>query len=642
MCGIAGFSGSFKEELLGRMARAIAHRGPDDSGISFLREEGIGLAHRRLSIIDLSSAGHQPMWSEDHSVGITYNGEIYNYRELRKELLDDGFAFRGNSDTEVLLQLYRRDGEEMLARLNGIFAFAIWDGVRRSLFLARDHLGVKPLYWSQMPGGFLFASELKALLQCPEVDRALDLRSVDFHLHYLWSPSPHTVLAHVKKVEPGCALLVRAGRVERSWRFWDLPYDQPLEPPDVDGLAEAVRRQLAISVRRQMVADVPVGAFLSGGLDSSSVVAFASEAVGKETLRCFTIGFTDEVALREGMAEDLPYAERVAEHFGVRLDTIWVGPEMLEELPRMLFHLDEPQADPAPINALLICRLAREQGMKVLLSGAGGDDIFTGYRRHTARVREPLWSWLPQPLRRALSVAAERLPIGSEPIRRVSRAFRYADLDGDERLLSYFRWVPRGMVDELYSPELRSSLAPGSASQPLLDALSRLPAGTPDLHRMLYLEGKFFLADHNLNYTDKMAMASGVEVRVPLIDPDLVALAARIPPQLKQRGQSGKWIFKKAMEPLLPREVIHRRKVGFGAPLRHWLRGPLRPIVDDVLSEASLARRGLFDARGVRTIVEGNRAGRIDASYALFTLICMELWCRIFLDPPTPSLDAIP
>jgi asparagine synthase (glutamine-hydrolysing) len=637
MCGIAGFSGGFDEGLLSRMGAAIAHRGPDDAGVCFVPEHRIGLAHRRLSIIDLSPGGHQPMWSDGGSVAITFNGEIYNYRELRKELTEDGFAFRSQSDTEVLLQLYLRDGLEMLERLNGIFAFAIWDKRSRTLFLARDHLGVKPLYYAHTASGLLFASELKALLCSPAVDRTLDLPSVDRHLHYLWNPSPFTMLRSVKKLEPGCALLVREGRIERSWRYYDLPYDQTIVEL---GESEAVARlhdTLSSAIHRQMVADVPVGAFLSGGLDSSCVAAYAREEVSQGALRCFTIGFKDDAAVKEGMGQDLPYARRVAQHLGVPLETVWVGPEMVRELPRMVFHLDEPQNDPAPINALLICGLARQHGIKVLLSGAGGDDIFTGYRRHAALLREGTWSWLPRPMRRLLRATVESLPMADERLRRLAKAFRYADLEGDHRLVSYFFHVPPGVLWSLYSRELRDALDATSAADPLLAALARLPGGVPELNRMLYLEGKFFLADHNLNYADKMAMAHGVEVRVPLIDIELVKLAACLPPHLKQRGSTGKWIFRKAMEPILPREVIYRKKAGFGAPLRHWIRGPLRPLVEDALSARTLEARGLFDAARVKALVEKDRAGRVDAAYAIFGMICIELWCRMFVDPPVPT-----
>jgi len=636
VCGIAGFTGDYDRDLLERMATSIAHRGPDDSGFWWEPEARIGLTHRRLSIIDLSPAGHQPMWDADRRAVISYNGELYNYRELRKDLESDGFRFRSHSDTEVLLNLFLRDGMEMLPQLNGIFAFAIWDASKRSLFLARDPLGVKPLYWTQTQRGVLFASELKALLQAPDVDRTLDLASIDYHLHYLWCPSPHTMLRGVHKLEPGHALALGDGRVERQWRYWHLPYDQPVVPISAEAAARAVHDQVERSVHRQMVADVPVGAFLSGGLDSSAVVAFARDAAKDRALHCFTIGFRDELGRTEGMGADLPYAKRVAAHLGVDLDTVWVGPEMIEQLPRMLYHLDEPQGDPAPINALLICQLAREYGMKVLLSGAGGDDLFTGYRRHWALAQERWWSWLPSSLRRPLARSAERLPVAGSLTRRIGKALQWADLDGDERLASYFYWAPPRTLASLYGEALREASSRGGASAPLRAALAELPADTPALHRMLLLEGRFFLTDHNLNYTDKMAMASGVEVRVPLIDPDLVALAARLPPALKQRGRTGKWIFKKAMEPLLPKDVIYRPKTGFGAPIRHWLRHELRPIVDDVLSEPSLGRRGLFDPLAVQELVARDRAGQVDAAYAIFGLVCIELWCRMFVDSPTP------
>jgi asparagine synthase (glutamine-hydrolysing) len=629
MCGIAGTSGAFPPELLRRMAHAVRHRGPDDEGFDFVDDGRVGLAQRRLAIIDLSPAGHQPMWDEERSVAIVYNGELYNFRELRKELENDGFRFRSQSDTEVLLQMYRRDGEAMLTKLNGIFAFAIWDARARTLFLARDPLGVKPLYYTRTPSGFLFASEIKALLECREVDRTLDLAALDRHLHLLWSPAPDTALAHVKKLEPGCALAVRDGRIARSWRYYDLPYDQPIDHSlTAERAAEELRERLATAVRRQMIADVPVGAFLSGGLDSSSVVAYAAREVPRDSLRCFTIGFQDPAAVREGMAEDLPYAERVAKHLGVKLDTVWVGPEMAERLPEMIWHLDEPQADPAPINALLICELAREHGIKVLLSGAGGDDLFTGYRRHTALLAERAWAWLPRPARAALRAATSAIPVG----RRAAKAFAFADESEAMRIARYFDWAPRGATASIFSAEARASLTGRDAMTPLLDAMAALPANTPALNRMLMLESRFFLADHNLNYTDKMAMARGVEVRVPLLDPELVAFAARLPLAFKQRGTTGKWIFKRAMEPLLPRDVIYRNKTGFGAPLRHWLAGPLAPLVDDVLSEASLRRRGVFDHAGVRALAAADRGGRVDGTYTLFALVCIELWCRLFVD----------
>jgi asparagine synthase (glutamine-hydrolysing) len=636
MCGIAGFSGRFEPVLLERMNGAQAHRGPDDADVLFLPEAGVGLAHRRLSIIDLSPRGRNPMWDATRKAVIIYNGELYNYRELRRELVADGYAFNSDTDTEVLLNLYLRDGEKMLERLNGIFAFAIWDTRKRSLLVARDGVGVKPLYYAETANGFLFASELKALLQEPSIDRTLDLEAVRHHVLFLWCPSPITMLRAVRKLEPGMALVVKDGRVAQRFRFYDPRFgEEYVDWPEGDAIVQ-VRKYLTRAVDRQLMSDVPLGAFLSGGLDSSSVVALAQRRIEPDKLQCFTIGFKSREAQIEGMADDLPYAQRVAEHLGVDLHTIWVGPEMVDELAKMVFYLDEPQADPAPINALFISQLARRQGIKVLLSGAGGDDIFTGYRRHYALLREPVWAWLPQRVREALRRASSHVRPTTELRRRLAKAFRYADLDGDQRILSYFHWTPPDVLAGVFSPQLRDLASP-DLSGPVPKALASLPPRVAALNRMLYLEIKFFLTDHNLNYVDKVSMASGVEVRVPMLDPELMALAAKLPLHLKQRGRHGKWILRKAMEPYLPRDVIWRTKAGFGAPLRHWLRSELRPIVDDVLSERSLRERGLFDPKGVAELVEADRERKVDAAYSIFAMICIELWCRMFVDRARPS-----
>jgi len=637
MCGIAGFSGRFDVELLRAMAQSIAHRGPDDAGELHLAEHGIGLAHRRLSIIDLSPAGHQPMWDVTRSAAIVYNGETYNYRELREELLRDGFQFNGESDTEVILNLYLRDGTAMLERLNGIFAFAIWDPRRSSLFVARDPLGVKPLYYAETRQGFLFSSELKALLHEPSVPREIDPSAIWQHLSHIWCPSPMTMLRGVRKLDPGHAMTVEAGHISRSWRYYEPPLHRGGNALTEAEAIEAVGGQLRRSVERQLVADVPVGAFLSGGLDSSAIVAMAQQALPEgRRLQCFTIGFQDEAARIEGMAQDLDYARQVASALDVDLHVITVGTNMADELETMIYHLDEPQADPAPINTLFIARLAREHGIKVLLSGTGGDEVFAGYRRHFALMQERRWSWLPRPLRAALRASTAAIPPSNDLQRRIVKAFQYADLDGDERIASYFNWIPPSRLQPLLSPELREQLEQ-SPSHPMLEALGRLPEDLDPLARMLYLESRFYLADHNLNYADKIPMAEGVEVRVPLLDPDLIELVASLPLRFKQRGRGGKWVLRRAMDRQLPRGVLSRPKAAFGAPLRHWLRAELRGLVDDVLSPASLAGRGLFDPQGVQHLIQMDRSGRVDAAYTIFSLICIELWCRIFLDRPPRS-----
>ena len=436
MCGFIGFSGAFEMGALQAGLRTIAHRGPDDSGLWADPDAGVGLGHVRLSILDLSPLGHQPMASADGQVVIAFNGEIFNFRELRADLETSGHTFRGHSDTEVLLQLYLVEGEAMLPRLNGMFAFVIWDARHQAMFVARDDMGVKPLYYTQTPQGVLLASEMKALLAFPGVSRQVNPVALRDHLTYLWAPSPQTMLAGVHKLPPGDALWVQHGRITRQWHWAPNPALQPITARTDEIAIAEVREAVRTAVQRQMVADVPVGAFLSGGLDSSAVVAFARQAAPETRLQCFTIAMDAVGERQEGMVSDLPYARAVAAHLDVDLHVLHAGPAMADQLVKMVWHLDEPQADPAPLNVLFISQLAREQGIKVLLSGAGGDDIFTGYRRHYALQTERYWSGLPQGLRAGVAGLARHLHTGSVLGRRMRKALGHAPLDGDARLAS--------------------------------------------------------------------------------------------------------------------------------------------------------------------------------------------------------------
>jgi len=629
MCGLAGFAGKFTEQSLRDAGERIAHRGPDDAG-TYLNDRGIGLTFRRLAIIDLSPLGAQPMASPDGRVVIAFNGEIYNYRELREELLARGVSFRGHSDTEVLLQLYLAEGEGMLSRLNGIFAFALWDGRDGSLLIARDALGVKPLYYAALDRGVAFASEIKALLHLVPEARELDPVALHRYLTFLWCPGEGTPLTRVRKLLPGEALRVREGKIERRWSWYQLPTGRPAgamldEAQAVAGTREGLRR----AVQRQLVADVPVGAFLSGGLDSSAIVTFAREEV--PGIECFTIEVTGEQD--SGITDDLPYARRVAQHLGVRLEVVTVDADgMAGDLERMIWQLDEPLADPAPLNVLYISALARQHGVKVLLSGAGGDDLFSGYRRHLAVQYERYWSWLPRPVRAGLDRAAGGLDQRHGLARRLGKLFNGAGLDAEGRLVNYFRWIRDAELQALYAPSFREAANREPAEGPMRAVLAALPPGAGALERMLTLEQRFFLADHNLTYTDKMSMATGVEARVPFLDLELVEFASRIPEGMKQRGRVGKWVLKEAMAPFLPADVIHRPKTGFGAPLRRWMQGGLRPLIADLLSARSLTARGLFDPVAVERLVQRNARGEVDAAYTLLSLMSIEIWCRRFLD----------
>jgi asparagine synthase (glutamine-hydrolysing) len=378
-----------------------------------------------------------------------------------------------------------------------------------------------------------------------------------------------------------------------------------------------------------MVADVPLGAFLSGGLDSSAVVAFAKEV--NADIRCFSIetrGKQDQ-----GVIDDLPYAKRVAKHLNVPLDVVTIeSHKMAEDLESMVIQLDEPLADPAALNVLYISQLAREQGIKVLLSGAGGDDLFTGYRRHYAIQLERYWSWLPTSIRTRLVKATKDLNVNSSIQRRITKMFNGAGLDSRDRLINYFRWSNDSVLQSLYSPAFHQQLSGSNSNQVMQDFLEPILTSASPLDQMLALEQRFFLADHNLNYTDKMSMAAGVEVRVPFLDLDLVDFASHIPNKFKQRGSVGKWALKKAMEPYLPKEVIYRPKTGFGAPLRTWMKHDLRELLGDLLSIESLNKRGLFSAKAVQQLILDNDNDKIDASYTLLSLLCIEIWCRAYID----------
>lgn len=630
MCGILGFLGHIDAAALHAGLRAIAHRGPDDSGVFVDEQARVGLGHVRLSIIDLSPLGHQPMSSSDGQVVLVFNGEIYNYRELRIELEAKGFTFRGHSDTEVLLYLYLAHGEAMLHRLNGIFAFALWDKRNQRLFVARDALGVKPLYYAETAQGIAFASEIKALLYLvPEV-RQLDIPALHRYLSFLWCPGEGTPLLGVRKLSPGEAMVVKEGKIVWRWIWYQLPVFRGVSADLSEKAArEGTVAHLRQAVHRQMVSDVPLGAFLSGGLDSSAVVAFAREQ--NPDIRCFTIEMAG--GQEEGMADDLPYARRVAQHLGVSLDVVAIdSARMAGDLAQLVAQLDEPLADPAALNVLYISRLARENGIKVLLSGTGGDDLFTGYRRHVAVNYERYWDWLPQRVRSGLEQATAAMDQRKPLFRRMAKAWSGAGLAGDARLANYFLWAEESQLLSLYTTDVRARLGQERADGPMLKFLRLLPASVQQLDKMLALEQRFFLTDHNLNYTDKMSMAVGVEVRVPFLDLELVEHAARIPLALKQRGRVGKWVLKKAMEPYLPHDVIYRSKTGFGAPLRRWMRHELRPLLGDLLSVESLKRRGLFEPVAVQRLIEENDMGQVDAAYSLLSLLSIEIWCRAYVD----------
>ena len=610
------------------MTDIMAHRGPDGTGVRiFPGELPAGLGHRRLAILDPTPAGAQPMefggrwW-------ITYNGELYNFRELRLELEQQGERFRTECDTEVLLRMFALYGPAMLSRLNGIYALGIWDDRDKTLFLARDRLGVKPLYYTHQNSCFAFASELKALL--PLIGRPeLDPTALADYLTLLWVPDPKTAFRNIYKMPPGHYGWFQNGKLTTT-QYWDLQFD----PEELSEAEWSNRVQVAVgeAVRRQTISDVPLGSFLSGGIDSSAVVA--AMAAGGERVSTYTIGFSKEDLRHEIVPDDLRFARQMGQMLNTDYNERILEPDVLDLLPKTIWHLEEPVADPAAISTFLICREARSR-MPVMLSGVGGDEIFAGYPRYLAYSISRSLDRLPRGALKSAEMAARFVaqPGGPGrlrgPRRNLWKFMRAAGLPRDARYLSFSSYYTQG--------ELHNILSPGLIDRdydPLAKHRSYLAAKAPDdeLSRLLYLDTKTFLPCLNLTYTDKMAMAASVEVRVPLLDDELVELAARIPSELKLKRLRRKYIFKRSQEGILPRDVIWRRKAGFGAPVTSWLSGELSPLIDELLSDEAIRERGLVDVASVRRLQRDNATGSADNSLRIYALLSLELWCRTFID----------
>jgi asparagine synthase (glutamine-hydrolysing) len=630
MCGIAGYVGRFEPALLGRMNRAQGHRGPDGSGE--WHDAQAGLAHVRLAILDLSANGAQPMADASGRVVLSFNGEIYNYRELRTRLERRGIAFRGGSDTEVLANLLACYGAACLPWLNGIFAFAAWYPAEQKLLLARDAAGVKPLYWAATSAGRAFASELKALKDVPGVDWSLDPAAVSAYLTLLYAPGELTPAKGVRKLLPGTVAEWSADGAVRTAAFVPAHYSQEIQPFKEKDAVEACRHYLGQAVRRQLVSDVPLGGFLSGGLDSSAIAHYAVKTLGQPArYPCFTIGAAELDGLSaEGFAEDFPFARRMSASLGTPLQVAAFDASAVDDLDRLVWMLDEPTPDVAAFAAHAICRQASQQGVKVLLSGAGGDDLFTGYRRHFALRSERYWGWAPASARALLRRGFATTSTAGPLRRRLAKLFRYADVAPAERLASYFLWIGQEALSPALSPMLRASMGTDRPVDRLLRSLDGLPAGVSRLNQMLHLERAHFLADHNLNYTDKMAMASGVEVRLPFLDPDLVAFSERLPDALKIRGRETKVVLRQAMRGVLPAEIIARPKSGFGLPLRQLIHGAYGRRLRALARSGRLDETGLFSGEGALALLEADKRGEIDAAYPLLGILCLESWVRQF------------
>ena len=649
MCGIAGYylsnkSNSFVD--LSDCIKYLNHRGPDSHSNFVHDEERISLVHTRLSIIDTSQNANQPIGVNKYNAALVFNGELYNFKDLKKQISNSCFEntykeWISNSDTEVLLRFYIdsiRSGKSIaytLNQLNGIFTFALFDLKEKELHIARDAFGVKPLYYSEYEESFYFSSEIKSLLKIlPEKEiiknnENYDIDSINRYLTYLWNPGNGTPTKLIKKLGPGEYLKIKKGKIIEHKKWYVLPlirnkFANKSHKQIQTELIELLRK----AVKRQLVADVPLGAFLSGGLDSSTIVKFAKDEM--KELETFTIkikGCNDK-----NINDDYKYAVKVADYLGINLNVVEVSPlDFISNIEKMVYQLDEPLADPAALNVSFISAMAKKSGLKVLLSGTGGDDIFTGYKRHIAVRYNSLIGNLPNSVLYKLKDYSRILPITFPLFRRFRKLIESFDLIGDERLVSFFEWNNRQILNQIYSSDFVKRLKNKKSSKIMIDFLSDLPPGISEINKILCLEQRFFLADHNLIYTDKMSMQNGIEVRVPFLDLDLVEYTSTIPDKFKQNGMSGKWILKKSMEGYLPKDIIYRKKKGFGLPIRSWIRNDLKDWVFKILSKDKLKERGLFKEDKVHELINKNNTGEIDASYLILSLICVQLWFDKFL-----------
>jgi asparagine synthase (glutamine-hydrolysing) len=621
MCGFAAFfhpDGLAPERAwLEGAAHNLRHRGPDDVGL--FAEPGAGLAFRRLSIVDVHS-GHQPLANEDGSVVIAFNGEIYNHAELRAELEPRGHSYRTHSDTETIVHAYEEWGVDCVKRLNGMFAFAIWDRPRRRMFVARDRVGIKPLYWTRACGGTVFGSEIKALLAFPGIERRARAASVVEHLTLRYCAAPATLFEGIHKLPPGHSLTLEPGR-EQLTRWWRPEFGPRLDPSEDDALAE-VETRLAASVKSHLMSEVPLGALLSGGVDSSLVVALMSRMLDRP-VQTFSVGFD-----APGPYSELPFARRVAEHCGTDHHEIIVGArDLLRELPQLVWHQDEPVSEPAAIPTYLVTQLARET-VTVVLTGEGGDELFAGYPKHAVEPVARALARLPVRLRDAiLDHGIDRLPFAFRKLQVVGRSARFRD--EAERLAAWFAGFTGGERDRLLGPALRPFADAGN------DAFRRALAAssaTSPLDRMLDADLQLWLTDDLLMKMDKMSMAASIEARVPLLDNPLIDWALRLAPRHKIRGLEGKVLLKRLARKLLPREVVDRPKVGFTVPLSPWFRGEMRELLADTLLSPTCLGRGYFEPAVLRGYVDDHLAGRRDRGRELWTLLTLELWHRQWID----------
>ncbi|MES2606242.1 MAG: asparagine synthase (glutamine-hydrolyzing) [Pseudomonadota bacterium] len=626
MCGIAGIYGIngqvvHRQEIV-QLCDALYARGPDDAG--YFVNNDIGLGMRRLSIIDVGG-GQQPISNEDGSIKVVMNGEIYNFRTLRRELEQQGHQFRTHSDTEVIVHLYEEYGAGCVDKLRGMFAFAIWDENKQQLLIARDRLGIKPLYYGVIDGRLLFSSELKSLLALPGVPRELNWNSVGYLFAFLSTPRDESIIEGIHKLEPGCLLTVSRGQAPVISRYWDVEFIADHDRKEKD-VIDQLRAMLEESVRLCMISDVPLGAFLSGGIDSSAVVATMAR-LSDRPVETFSIGFKDP------NYNEAPYAREVATVFGTNHHEMILDPDVAGILEDLSWHLDEPLGDSSAIPTYMVSKLA-SQHVKVVLSGDGGDELFAGYDKYLVEQKERNYRYIPGMLRSVCGLVGSVMPEGMKG----RRFLRHMALNGSERYLDATTMFGRADQRSLFRADIASHML---EQDPWRDMAQTLRSQKHWLSALQYLDIKHYLPLDVLTKVDRMSMGHSIEARVPLLDHKLVEFAATIPPHMKLHDGTTKHIFKQALRGILPDATLDRRKKGFAMPLGDWFRNEPRGYVQDLLLSARSRSRGIFNAPYIEKLLAIHQGGRA-LDLQLWTLISFELWCRRFLDVPATQASTTP
>lgn len=630
MCGISGIynyseNTGINPAVLEDMLKVIEHRGPDEKGLYY--EDGLALGMCRLSIIDLAG-GQQPIYSEDGRIVVVYNGEIYNYKELRSRLEAQGHVFATECDTEVLVHLYEQYGFACVDELRGMFAFAIWDKQERSLFLARDRLGIKPLYYTVVNGAVVFSSEIKSILEHPDVSAAPDLEGLSHFISLKYVPSPHTMFKDILVLPPGYALKCTSDGV-KIWSYWDILFHPHEKPPHSE--AECIEQLDALlheSVKAHLMSDVPFGAFLSGGVDSSTVVAFMSQYLN-EPVKTFSVGYSGPGA----EYSELPYARLVAQQYQTDHHEVLVtAQDFIDLTPKVIWHLDQPIADQAAVATYMVAELASRH-VKMVLTGEGGDELFAGYARYTGNRFAPLFGMIPGPIKSLIHTSSARLP----GLRRIKLAL-YALSHSDEvtRLINWFPLFNTDMKAALLSDYIKDNVRDLSSRTIFARQLKRTDA-VHWLHRMLYIDTKLWLPDDLLARGDKMTMAASIEGRVPLLDHKVVEFATSLPPSMKLRGMKRKYLLKEVSRKYLPASIIDRKKAGFPMPVAVWFRSEARDFVRDTLSRSALQNRGIFDVDFVERLLDEHETGFADHATLIWGLLNVELWYEMFIDTHVKS-----